>query len=112
MELVTFGRRVTQAAQIDAPFEFNALLRGLLHHVGRDRRPPIYPILWLMRYLFLGADYDVVRVAYPLVCWHEPDQQPTEAHLRGTSERDWFAANQAIISRACQNSKIGGLYCT
>ncbi|PLW58842.1 hypothetical protein PCANC_00252 [Puccinia coronata f. sp. avenae] len=67
----------------------------------------IYPILWLMRYLFLGADYDVVRVAYPLVCWHEPDQQPSEAHLRGASERDWFAANQASISRACQNSKIG-----
>ncbi|KNZ59354.1 hypothetical protein VP01_1750g1 [Puccinia sorghi] len=70
----------------------------------------VYPVLWLMRYLILGADYDVVRVAYPLVYWLEPELRAPQASLRGQSELDWFAANQAHISRACQNSKIGSLY--
>jgi len=70
----------------------------------------VYPVLWLIRYLILGADYDVVRVAYPLVYWLEPELRASQASLRGQSELDWFAANQAHISRACQNSKIGSLY--
>ncbi|EHS64439.1 hypothetical protein PGT21_029098 [Puccinia graminis f. sp. tritici] len=69
----------------------------------------VYPILWLMRYLILGAEYDVVRVAYPLVYWHEPEHSNAEARLIGQSELDWFSANQANIARACQNSKIGSL---
>ncbi|KNE95644.1 hypothetical protein PSTG_11009 [Puccinia striiformis f. sp. tritici PST-78] len=80
----------------------------------------IYPILWLMRYVFLGAEYDVVRVAYPLVYWHESSIEPEDegrqsssddhsSILVGQSELEWFSANQANISRACQNSKVGSL---
>lgn len=78
----------------------------------------IYPILWLLRYLILGAQYDVVRAAYPLVYWDQSSlassrtcsslPHPREI-LKGQTELDWLSANRHKIFTACQNSKIGTL---
>ncbi|MBW0483763.1 hypothetical protein O181_023478 [Austropuccinia psidii MF-1] len=76
----------------------------------------IYPIIWLIRYLVLGVEYDVVRVAYPLVYWqtnNEHDQLDRSAAsklvLKGQTERNWFLANQARIAQACRDRKMGVL---
>ncbi|CAH7686136.1 hypothetical protein BY996DRAFT_6824439 [Phakopsora pachyrhizi] len=94
----------------------------------------IYPILWLVRYLILGVEYNVIRAAYPLIYWDSypqveqassstrsangGDGQPSGSDvsggqhfrvLRGMTERVWFDQNRARITVACQSGKIGSL---
>lgn len=75
----------------------------------------IYPIIWLIRYLILGVEYDVIRVAYPLVYWEDNRRmdQPIRSSqdqtrvLRGQTDRSWFYSNQQKIASLCQSGKIG-----
>ncbi|KAG0147052.1 hypothetical protein CROQUDRAFT_656509 [Cronartium quercuum f. sp. fusiforme G11] len=67
----------------------------------------IYPLLWLVRYLIVGADFSIVRVGYPLVYWVRGREDGVV--LKGKSEREWLRANVELIKRACEAGLVGSL---
>lgn len=69
----------------------------------------IYPLLWLVRYAVLGAEFGVVRVAYPLVYWVKGVDQGVPYERKGYTDREWLDANLQKIREACMAGRLGSL---